>query len=140
MSDFESVKKLTGVGAADKFWLEVGEIRKQLKQPLFSNVARLSKTVLSKPHSTATAERKFSQQNVIKNNMRNNLTMQTTSSLMQAKDAQKYGGGVSNNCVDNPSKELLKNKVVYKTTVGETVDLENTELILITEFDNFIVI
>lgn len=125
LSDIDMLKDLARDNKADKFWYEVGAMKNGLNVLMFGNIAKLAKTVLSLPHSTATVERKFSQQNLIKNSKRNHLSFKTTAALMKAKDVLKYGNGVENTCINwEPSKELLKNKIIYKENVS-TDALEN---------------
>lgn len=83
LCEIETLKELAKE-QADTFWYEVGCMKNQLKESMFSNIAKLAKTVLCLPHSTATVERKFSQQNLIKTSKRNNLGFNTTASLMKA--------------------------------------------------------
>lgn len=77
-----------------EFWLNVGQIKNELKEFMFSNIFRIAKGILSIPHSSANVERIFSIQNLIKTKCRNRLAVGTCSALLQTRDLIKS----SNNC------------------------------------------
>lgn len=112
LSEIDELKTIASKLSAEEFWYELGEMRNELKQPMFTNISKVGKTVLSLPHSTATVERKFSQQNLIKGPCRNQLLPSTTGSLMQCKDMLKYGERNETKCYEwKPSNDLIAKKI-----------------------------
>lgn len=91
VSELEEVRELSKNSTAEEFYSELGKINNELKHPMFANISKVGKTILSLPHSTATVEKKCSQQNLIKNPCRNKLLPKTAGNLMSCTDLLKYG-------------------------------------------------
>lgn len=90
-----------------EFWTNVFDLKNCLNQQLFPNLSKLVSALLSLPHSSAAAERIFSQLNLIKNKLRNRLSVKTCNALIFTK--QLLG---KNQCYTfNPSEELLSYNV-----------------------------
>ncbi|KYN14529.1 hypothetical protein ALC57_13270 [Trachymyrmex cornetzi] len=74
-----------------QFWNMVDKsINLSDRKPMFENLMALVKYVLILPHSSAAAERIFSQLNLVKNKLRNKLNILTIASALTIKDALKY--------------------------------------------------
>lgn len=68
-----------------KFWREIFEMKNTLKQLMFPNLTCFLKGIFCLPHSSANAERVFSQLNLIKTKNRNKLKTETCNSLLHTK-------------------------------------------------------
>lgn len=68
-----------------EFWSQVSEVRNAVNELMFPHLKKLISALLSLPHSSATAERIFSQLNLIKTKLRNRLNVETCSSLIFTK-------------------------------------------------------
>lgn len=80
------MKELAKNNPAEEIYPEIGKINNELR---FSIISKVGKT-------TATMERKFSQQNLIKNPCRNKVLPTTAGNLMSCKYLLKYGGAGGN--------------------------------------------
>lgn len=81
LSEIENRDNLLNDSVMD-FWKKVGELKNDLGELLFANVFEVAKCVLSLPHSSASAERVFSQLSLIKNARRNRVKVSTCSQIL----------------------------------------------------------
>ncbi|KNC34557.1 hypothetical protein FF38_13866 [Lucilia cuprina] len=72
-----------------EFWHTVYSYKNGVEESCFEELVDFVFNLLVLPHSSAAAERKFSQLNLIKTKYRNKLETQTINSIMQAKDLCK---------------------------------------------------
>lgn len=68
------------------FWEEIFKLKNNLNQCMYPNLIIIVKTILTLPHSSASAERAFSQSNLNKTKIRNKLSTKTCSSILKIKD------------------------------------------------------
>ncbi|CAH1099559.1 unnamed protein product [Psylliodes chrysocephalus] len=104
----------------DFFWEKVSKAKNSLDEFMFPNLIKVVKIILSLPHSSATAERVFSELNLIKTSIRNKLLVKTCSAILNVKDAMKLvkGGSVS----WRASREALNyNESTYKNYLDENI-------------------
>lgn len=103
------------------FWLVVGELKVE-NQLIFPNLIKLVKGILALPHSSAAAERVFSQLSLIKTRTRNKLYIETCDALLSTKELLR-----NTNCIEwSPNDALLSikwNKCISLDTICEEVDL-----------------
>jgi hypothetical protein len=66
-------------------------MKNQIGEPMFNNLMTVVKLILSLPHSSAAAERVFSQLSMIKNRLRNRLAITTCSYILALKENIKTG-------------------------------------------------
>ncbi|XP_018570645.1 uncharacterized protein LOC108910509 [Anoplophora glabripennis] len=92
-----------------EFWFELYSMKNSLDQNIFANVCEFVFNVLSLPHSSASAERIFSQLSLIKTKLRNRLLPETCNSLLMAK-----GLLGKTPCFEwKPSQSLLRKDIFY---------------------------
>lgn len=109
----------------DEFWNRIIAEKNTLDEPMFSNLAQVVNRVLALPHSSAAAERIFSQLNLIKINTRNKLAVKTVSSLLHTKELLKQN--CSNLCYNfEPNNNLLN----YNHSKIENTEVLNEDVIL----------
>lgn len=105
LAELDEVKKFSQCDIED-FWFNVGEMKNAIGVFMFANISAVAKAICALPHSSATVERTFSQNNLIKNEHRNSLLPQTCSTILSAKDLLKTD---SSSCFTwEPSKNLIK--------------------------------
>lgn len=68
-----------------KFWLNLMKEENILEQNCFKELSEYMLTLLILPHSSAAAERQFSEMNIIKSKARNRLKVKTVENLMLCK-------------------------------------------------------
>lgn len=68
------------------FWQEIASIKNGLNEKCFGNISNFIFNLLSLPHSSAAAERKFSTLSLIKTKLRNKLEVNTINSIMSCKE------------------------------------------------------
>lgn len=96
-------------GMTDEFWMKVFQMENSLNEQMFPSLTVLVKGIFSLPHSSAAAERIFSQMNLIKTKTRNRLLIETCDNMLHAKQLMS-----NNYCYDwKPSRELLKRNATY---------------------------
>lgn len=78
----------------EKFWKMLLEYRTKNGNRLYSGLAQFSLWVLQTPHANAGPERRFSNQNYVKNKFRNKMTVKTVNGTLKLEQAIDYGGGV----------------------------------------------
>jgi hypothetical protein len=77
---------LTNCDDLSDFWTKVATMKNQIGEPMFNNLMTVVKLILSLPHSSAAAERVFSQLSMIKNRLRNRLAITTCSYILALKE------------------------------------------------------
>jgi hypothetical protein len=82
---------LTNCDDLSDFWTKVATMKNQIGEPMFNNLMTVVKLILSLPHSSAVAERVFSQLSMIKNRLRNRLAITTCSYILALKENIKTG-------------------------------------------------
>lgn len=96
------------------FWNKVFKMRNDLDALMFPNLKRLITGYMSLPHSSAAAERIFSQANLVKSKLRNSLLTVTESSLLHTKEMLN-----KNPCYNfKPFKNLINANVDNKENEG----------------------
>lgn len=90
--------------SAEEFWLKIFDIKNPLEQFIFPNLIKLVQGIFSLPHSSACAERIFSQLTLMKTKVRNRMEVDTCDSILHAKQLLN-----KNNCYTwQPSHVLLE--------------------------------
>lgn len=93
-----------------EFWFELNSYKNSADETVFKNICLFVFDILSLPHSSASAERIFSQLNLIKSKLRNRLSPETCNSLLMAKTLLG-----NNSCFQwKPDKSLLNKPITYK--------------------------
>ncbi|KAJ8912030.1 hypothetical protein NQ315_000523 [Exocentrus adspersus] len=87
------------------FWNKVFNVKNEADTYMFPNISRLVKGLFSLPHSSASAERVFSQLNLLKTKCRNRLDVSTCESILHAK-GRFYQLGISPYSTDSLSRCL----------------------------------
>ncbi|XP_068205152.1 uncharacterized protein [Palaemon carinicauda] len=72
-----------------KFWIEVGNYRDASDCNPFQELHEIAIGILSLPHSNAEVERLFSQHNIIKNKLRNRLSLKSVNSVLAIRNGLK---------------------------------------------------
>lgn len=109
LADCQEVENLKDL-EFEEFWGRVFKMKNSMDDLMFSNLSYLVKGIMCLPHSSATAERQFSQYNLLKTKVRNRLNIDTCDSILHAKDLLKG----NDSCYTwTPSNSLLKRKVQY---------------------------
>nr|CAI5869733.1 unnamed protein product [Callosobruchus analis] len=95
------------------FWFELSSFKNSADQKVFGNIYQFVFNIMCLPHSSACAERIFSQLNLIKTKQRNRLLPETCNSLLMAKTLLD-----SNPCfVWAPETALLNEQIIYTSFV-----------------------
>lgn len=81
LADIDEIRKYS-CKLFDEFWSHVFNIRNELNEYMFPNVTKLVKSLMCLPHSSAAAERVFSQLNLIKTKVRNRLEIKTCDAIL----------------------------------------------------------
>lgn len=105
LADIESLNQTANYSFQD-FWNNIFNMKNDMDQFMFPHLSVLVKGILSLPHSSAAAERVFSQLFLLKTKIRNRLDVDTCSSIIHTKEL------VNNyTCYTwTPSSNLLKRK------------------------------
>lgn len=69
----------------EEYWYSIFSMKNAMDELMFPNLSEFVGPLLALPHSSATAERIFSQLNLIKNKERNKLLPSTVDAIMAAK-------------------------------------------------------
>lgn len=107
-----------------QFWSCIANINSELNEKMFPNVSRVAKIIMSLPHSSATAERVFSQLNLVKTKTRNRLIVKTCGSLLHIKDMFKTEGTTCFNW--QPSLRMIN----YSNGLLMSSDIPEEDIIL----------
>ncbi|XP_043270179.1 uncharacterized protein [Venturia canescens] len=111
LSELKAFKEET----LETFWTHIFQIKNDLKDLMFPNLTKLVKGLLCLPHSSAAAERVFSQLNLLKNKMRNKLHVDTCESILHAKELLD-----DKTCHNwQSSQALLKRKPQYDSNANK---------------------
>lgn len=99
--------------SVDDFWKEIFIMKNDLNNPMFPNLSKVVKVVLTLPHSSAAAERGFSQFMLNKTKLRNRLATETCAAILIVK------GGLRDDAETwEPPKNLLKYDDKYIETIN----------------------
>ena len=74
------------------FWSEVWQFRDAAGLNPFQELSQVAVSVLSLPHSNAEIERVFSQMSVVKNKLRNRMSLQTLNSILYVRYDLRLSG------------------------------------------------
>lgn len=85
LSDIKTLANLN----INAFWQKIASIKNGLNEKSFSNISYFIFNLLSLPHSSAAAERKFSTLALIKTKLRNKLEVNTVNGIMSCKEIIK---------------------------------------------------
>lgn len=102
----------------DEFWSEVSQMTTASGEQRFSHISKLATSLLSLPFSNASVERSFSIMNIIKNKLRNQMSVKTAEAILRVKD------NLSNSASFEPTKSMLKkfcSSEMYNSQIDETV-------------------
>ncbi|KAJ8914868.1 hypothetical protein NQ315_014881 [Exocentrus adspersus] len=92
-----------------EFWFELYQFKNSAEEVVFKNICLFVYNIFSLPHSSASAERIFSQLNLIKSKVRNRLLPETCNSLLMAKTLLG-----KNKCFEwQPGKDLVNKPIIY---------------------------
>lgn len=69
----------------ESFWIEVYQNKNALGEPRFGHICKLAISLLSLPFSNATVERAFSLVNIIKDKLRNRLSISSTEAILRVR-------------------------------------------------------
>lgn len=96
----------------EKFWITVFKMKNNTDNPMFPNLSNFVKGLMCLPHSSAAAERQFSQYNLIKTKTRNRLLIETSDAILHSKNLLK-----GDTCFSwTPSNRLLQRQAKYRQT------------------------
>jgi len=101
--------KLLDTSDVEAWWSKVLRLKNDLDNEMFPNLKNIVFALLSLPHSSAAAERKFSDVSLIKNKLRNRLETETVNNILHCKE--HLGENVC--YLWEPSNTLLRRKVTY---------------------------
>lgn len=116
-SEFREISSLSGLLKKDleildfqEFWFKLCEYKNALNEKCFSNICNFVFNIMSLPHSSACAERIFSDLNNIKTKTRNRLLPETCNALLVGKGLVSDGAC----CHEwSPTTKLMNKKVTY---------------------------
>ncbi|CAH1099871.1 unnamed protein product [Psylliodes chrysocephalus] len=95
------------------FWSKIFSMKNELNEQMFPSLKKLVEGLLSLPHSSAAAERMFSQVTLLKTKCRNRLEIETLDSILHVKELLS-----EQPCYSwEPSVSLLKRKIDYSGIV-----------------------
>lgn len=93
-----------------EFWCHIFQMKNSMDSMMFPALSNLMMAILSLPHSSAAAERIFSQLNLIKTKSRNRLEVKTCDAILHAKELS-----YETDCFDwSPTINLMKKNVKYE--------------------------
>lgn len=72
------------------FWTEVSHFKNAINEPVYGHISRLALAVLSLPFSNAAVERAFSIANIIKDKLRNRMSIETADAIMRVRFSLKF--------------------------------------------------
>lgn len=94
----------------EEFWVMIFNMKNELNSALFPHITKFIKAILSLPHSSAAAERIFSQLNLLKTKVRNRLCVDTCDAILHAKNllninnSECFNWEPSTNLINKPWK------------------------------------
>ncbi|CAG4997779.1 unnamed protein product [Parnassius apollo] len=105
-----------------EFWSEVHEYKDSADNNPFSELASLTISILSLPHSNAEIERVFSQMNIVKTKLRNRMSLHTLNSILHIRYGLKRSGKCchSYNVPEHALKQIrgIKESLVMPMTIA----------------------
>jgi hypothetical protein len=107
------------------FWKKVDSTKNSLGEMLFKDLMKIVKVILALPHSSAAAERAFSDLTLAKTKTRNSLLITTCAAILLVKDKLRKLPGGSLDWV--PPKELS----TYNSKAVEEIAIEIDEVLII---------
>lgn len=107
LSDVEELKLY--INDFEIFWNKVISMKNSHSEQMFPNLSKVIKAIMSLPHSSACAERIFSQLALLKTKIRNRLLTDTCEAILLCKGMM----GASPCYSWEPSQHLINKKVVY---------------------------
>lgn len=117
LADCEELKTFKDL-EVEKFWYKIFELKNSINELMFPNLSMLVKGLMCLPHSSAAAERQFSQYNLIKTKTRNRLLVDTSDAILHSKNLLGQ-----NTCFSwTPSNTFLQKKPIYPPEMEETED------------------
>lgn len=109
LSDLSELKDID-TSTAESFWSKVFNLKSELDTEMFPSLKYFISGLLALPHSSAAAERIFSNVNLLKTKLRNRLEIETINDILHCKENLD-----NNKCYSwEPSKSLLRKKIIYK--------------------------
>ena len=131
-------KEWKNVTNSVEFYSEVYDDTDAAGHKRFENISKFAIALLSLPFSNASVERSFSMLNIVKNKLRNKLSVDMLQSIMMVRSTlQRIHGSCTN---FNPSPNMLKLFTVemydFKTSGNSNEEIENDELF--EAFDNIL--
>lgn len=122
LGETEELKKYANSDNIVEFWANVDCIKNGINKKMFPNITLVAKCIMSLPHSSAAAERVFSQLKVIKTKIRNKLLVPTCESLLHAKDMlrvqnKKCYEWVPTSNIVNYNKNAVQNAEVFENDI-----------------------
>lgn len=117
-------KTLFEFDSVEEFWRHVFLMKNGVDEPMFPTIKNIVAGLMCLPHSSAAAERIFSQVNLIKTKQRNRLHVKTCDALLHTKEMLR-----GSTCYEfNPSQSLLSKISASTTKTNETeIDLTETD-------------
>ncbi|KYN22498.1 hypothetical protein ALC57_05109 [Trachymyrmex cornetzi] len=89
--------------STEDYWIGINEILNAGGQQRYGHICKLVLAILSLPFSNASVERMFSIMNIVKNKLRNKMSIKTTETILRLKDNLPDG------CINfEPSKEMIR--------------------------------
>ncbi|CAD6218516.1 GSCOCG00011452001-RA-CDS, partial [Cotesia congregata] len=102
----------------DEFWSRVSQMTTASGKKRFGHISKLATSLLSLPFSNRSVERSFSIMNIVKNKLRNQMSVKTAEAILRVKD------NFPNSALFTPMKEMLKkfcSSEMYNSEVDESV-------------------
>lgn len=121
-------KTWSNTSSSAEFYSEVYDDCDAAGHKRFENISKFGLALITVPISNASVERAFSIYNIVKNKLRNRLSIEMLQSIMMVRFSLQRNGGSFNICITfNPSKKMLSmfNIKMYDFKNSET--LEETE-------------
>lgn len=93
----------------ETFWIKISKLTNELGEQMFPNLLQIVKCLFCIPHSSAAAERIFSQLSLVKTKLRNQLLVETVSNILLIKQ----------HILQHGSLNIPKNHNFYKSVIAE---------------------
>lgn len=85
LADLQDLQQIDLVDI-DSFWAHIFLMKNNLEEYMFPNLKKLIEALLSLPHSSAAAERRFSLVTLLKTKLRNRMEIETLDSILHVKE------------------------------------------------------
>lgn len=109
------------LSSTEQFWAEVSSYENALGEKQFYNISKLALSMLSLPISNATVERAFSIVNIIKDKLRNKMSINTADAILRIRF------NLGSNCQNFiPTEDMIKkftSEIVYVTDLSNDDEL-----------------